>query len=333
MAGLNCETNITAKYHNEAKSFIDYLQSVANNYAVHINYRTLKLGKIYLAIKAVSNAKIDAFFQEIILNKGLYYYSHTVHPRHDIIREVIKPIFELLIDSIFVRTHSKSLKRHISGKITDPFIPGDFFDSSAHDYEMLFRKWDSCIISNYDFIKDLDDLLTKFLLEKLNHPKGQKSPKFNILVLKASKANIIYEKETAQIFNNVHSLRTKGLHRLERTLKKEDVSELAIRIYGYFQYYDEFQESQKEKTIKHEGKWYRRIKYGYEKRLDENGKPYLDEKGRPYNWYEMAQEKPCHDCGAVLGQYHCSGCDVEQCPVCKGQALGCGCGCELDEYD
>lgn len=333
MTGLNYKTNIAAKYHNEVKSFIDYLQSVANNYTVHINYRTLKLGEIYLTIKAASNAKIDAFFQEIILNKGLYYYSHTVHPRHDIIREVIKPIFELLIDSIFVRTHSKSLKRHISGKITDPFIPGDLFDSSAHDYEMLFRKWDSCIISNYDFIKDLDDLLTKFLLEKLNHPKGKKSPKFNILVSKASKANIIYEKETAQIFNNVHSLRTKGLHRLERTLKKEDVSELAIRIYGYFQYYDEFQESQKEKTIKHEGKWYRRIKYGYEKWFDENGKPYLDEKGRPYNWYEMAEERPCHDCGAVLGQYHCSGCDVEQCPVCKGQALGCGCGCELDEYD
>ena len=33
----------------------------------------------------------------------------------------------------------------------------------------------------------------------------------------------------------------------------------------------------------------------------------------------------CHDCGAVRGEYHASGCDVEQCPVCSGQALGCEC--------
>lgn len=216
-------------------------------------------------------------------------------------------------------------------------MPGDFFDSTAHNYEILFRKWDSCYISNYDFIKDLDDLLTKFLLEKLNYPKGQKSPKFHLLVSKALKENIIQNDDdmnrfskihyptTTEIFNKVHHLRTIGLHRLERILKKEDVSELALHIYGYFQYYDEFQESQKEKTIKHDGKWFRRIKYGYEKWLDENGKPYLDENGKPYNEYELSKERPCHDCGAVLGQYHCSGCDAEECPVCKKQAMGCGC--------
>ena len=43
----------------------------------------------------------------------------------------------------------------------------------------------------------------------------------------------------------------------------------------------------------------------------------------------MAEQTPCHDCYAVRGQFHCSGCDTEQCPVCKEQALGCGCG--LDE--
>jgi hypothetical protein len=38
-----------------------------------------------------------------------------------------------------------------------------------------------------------------------------------------------------------------------------------------------------------------------------------------------ADEKPCHDCFAIKGEFHVPGCDVEECPVCHGQALGCDC--------
>ena len=39
----------------------------------------------------------------------------------------------------------------------------------------------------------------------------------------------------------------------------------------------------------------------------------------------LAKGVPCHDCGAIKGEYHVDGCDVEECPVCRGQKLSCDC--------
>ncbi len=36
-------------------------------------------------------------------------------------------------------------------------------------------------------------------------------------------------------------------------------------------------------------------------------------------------EHPCHDCRVIDGEYHVPGCDVEQCPECGGQLIGCDC--------
>lgn len=55
------------------------------------------------------------------------------------------------------------------------------------------------------------------------------------------------------------------------------------------------------------GKTYSRIKYG-----DED-----DDWG--------ADSRPCHDCAVIKGQYHVPSCDVERCPSCGGQAIGCDC--------
>ncbi|MDP2692142.1 MAG: hypothetical protein Q8O88_00715 [bacterium] len=36
----------------------------------------------------------------------------------------------------------------------------------------------------------------------------------------------------------------------------------------------------------------------------------------------------CHDCGANPGEYHKGNCDVERCPGCGDQILGCGLECQ-----
>jgi len=33
----------------------------------------------------------------------------------------------------------------------------------------------------------------------------------------------------------------------------------------------------------------------------------------------------CHDCRVKAGGFHHPGCDMEQCPRCKGQLISCGC--------
>jgi hypothetical protein len=62
------------------------------------------------------------------------------------------------------------------------WIAGEFSDEIARRYEALFWRLKLKIISNYDFIRDLDDLLTEFMLRRLGYTKGQKSLKFNLLV-------------------------------------------------------------------------------------------------------------------------------------------------------
>jgi hypothetical protein len=332
MSKYYLQIEIESEYNSEAIVFIKFLQNTSKRYPLNIHYRKIKNGLFILSVETDNNLKSDAFFQELILNKGLYYYACTLSSKRLIVKNVIKPIFQQIINTRFQRTHEKLLKRHILGKISKAFILGDFFEESSHKYENLFFRWDIGVLTDYDFIRDLDDLLTSFMLEKSGAKKGEKSPYFNNLVGICAKQNLFsYGKEIKKAFFDVHDLRTKGLHRLEKELNKEKVFMLASTLYNYFRYYDEYLDSQQEKTVKCDGKYYRRIKYGYEKWLDENNQQYLDDNGNPYNEFEMAGKSPCEDCGVVRGEFHVSGCDIEQCPVCKGQRLGCGCGLD-DEY-
>lgn len=57
--------------------------------------------------------------------------------------------------------------------------------------------------------------------------------------------------------------------------------------------------------IESKGRLHKRIKYG-----DED--------------FQWADER-CHDCACLPGHYHHFNCDVEQCPICGGQLIGCDC--------
>jgi hypothetical protein len=60
-----------------------------------------------------------------------------------------------------------------------------------------------------------------------------------------------------------------------------------------------------------DGAKYPRVRYG-----GEDGGPFPE---------------PCHDCGVQLGQYHVEFvCDMEQCPRCGGQVIGCDCPYDSD---
>jgi hypothetical protein len=41
-------------------------------------------------------------------------------------------------------------------------------------------------------------------------------------------------------------------------------------------------------------------------------------------------DERCGDCGTMPGGFHHLGCDVQQCPVCGGQMLSCGCRFDED---
>ena len=58
-----------------------------------------------------------------------------------------------------------------------------------------------------------------------------------------------------------------------------------------------------------DGEVYQRIKYGEE----------------PYWTGQLEPEQRCHDCGALLKNYHHWECDMECCPACGEQLIGCDC--------
>ena len=241
------------------------------------------------------------------------------------ISKVVVPIYVTLIEVRFENPYSHLVRRHLTGKLEEGFMPGDFVEEFSHDYEILFRRWNLGILSDWDFIKDLDSLLTRFMLTKIGHRPGDRSPPFDHLVETAHRHGLVLVDETVDLFKEVHRARTGGLHRLQ-TAGQQQVRDISIRAYNYFEYFDEFDLAQQVRTEKLHGRRYRRIRYGFEKRHIEFAK----QADPPYDYVQSAKDWPCHDCAVIFGQFHVFGCEWEQCARCEGQRLGCGCALASD---
>ena len=68
-----------------------------------------------------------------------------------------------------------------------------------------------------------------------------------------------------------------------------------------------------------------------------NGKPYerirFGDEGKRWEAKDWAANAvgQCGDCAVAKGEFHVVGCDIETCPSCGGQAIGCNCEYEGDD--
>ena len=51
--------------------------------------------------------------------------------------------------------------------------------------------------------------------------------------------------------------------------------------------------------------------------------------GKLYKRLPYMESDSCPDCGVKFGQFHHVGCDMEMCPICGMQLLGCDCDLEF----
>lgn len=253
-----------------------------------------------------------------MLNHGPYYYLCSMRNRAAAARLVVRPIFQQLLEFGYEFMYPSLIRRHVF-KGEGGWLAGEFSDEMARRYETLFWRLKLKMISNYEFIRDLDDLLTEFMLRRLGYTKGQKTLKFNLLVDECGKQNILWEKEVRKRFNKIHTLRTRGLHRLERDIPDSEISQIALKMYFAFEYVNDYFEAQDEKTVVLSGKRYRRIRYGNEIR---HWNPPIDD--FKTQWADIIS-RPCHDCGVRRGELHLEGCDMETCPRCGHQYMCCDC--------
>jgi hypothetical protein len=315
-----------ARLYQECNDFLRFLRTAAQKHSVTISFSADDAGMYEVCVPGKECWNLDSFLQEIVLHRGLYYYLCGVPNRKEVAKYVVAPIFESLRASRFRVSYPVQIHRHLLTGAPH-WAGGDLVEQEAHEFELLFQKLNLKEISGWDFVLHTDDLLTEWMLGQLNHPKGVQSPAFTSLLGMCARQNILRTKEVRRLFDKVHSMRTRGLHRLEREIPDADIAKIAQDIYSVFEWIDDYWQAQSEKTVRLSGKRYRRIRFGKEYLLKGMSSEFTTV------WHEL-MERPCGDCGVIAGELHLEGCDIEVCPRCRGQFWGCPCKTDEDfDYD
>ncbi len=313
--------------HQQGKAFFAFLKRAAGKHSLKLCVSSSSPGRFIFSISRKESEKFDLFLQELMFNHGPYYYLCSLPNRTAVARLAVCPIFQKLLEFGYEFMYPSLIRRHVlEGE--GGWVAGEFSDEMARRYETLFWRLKLKTISNYEFIRDLDDLLTEFMLRRLGYTKGQKTLKFPLLVDECGKQNIIWEKDVRKRFNKIHTLRTRGLHRLEREIPDSEISQIALKMYFAFEYVNDYFEAQREKTVVLSGKRCRRVRYGNE--IRHWNPPTPDD--FKVKWAEIIT-RPCHDCGVRRGELHHEGCDMETCPRCGHQYMCCDCEREYEEED
>lgn len=315
----NVIVRIKSTHKQDARRFLDFLKAVGRKYPVKFAYRNIRRWHFEITFDKETVSRVDILLHELVLNRGLYYYFLSLPPnqRSTILDAVMLPIFKTLVEAWFRVPYTGFLRRHILGRLPQgKYVPGDTAGDAAHSYELAFRRWEIGIIDDWNLIKDADAIITRFLLEKAGHMPGAKSPNFPLLMNRAYASGIGIHREVRRAFDQLHRARAGGLHRLQSSLTHQELSSIATRVYMYFNYFDEFDASQRIKTVRVHRRRYRRIRYGEE--------TWPDAAVQDLKWSAHTEQHPCGDCFAMKGQFHCEGCDIEQCPKCGQQLLGHG---------
>jgi len=312
---------ILARYSLEARRFLLFLQNVANKSGKHARIKSHYIGRGVFDIEVEDkNPGLDSLFLlELILNRGLYYYSCTLQNKNEIVTNVILPIFRKLLEERFANPQLRFLRKHILGKHSQSdFIPVDLKSKAGAQFEVLYRKWYLDILSIKDYVIELDTFIHQYVLETLGHKPGEKSDSLPKLVQRINLPFELHE-DVKNAFLSVHGLRTGAVHRLQLPESKDDLDYASLCIYNFYSLIDDLKESNNKNSLISRGKKYKRFKYG------EDGWSGPMASGKPSDWGKFTSDNPCHDCFVKKGNYHVSGCDVERCPKCGHQLISCNC--------
>jgi hypothetical protein len=170
MPDLGITFSISDSFYSQARAFVDFLRRAARKHSVEVSTSTKGIGEFEFWVPERDLEKFDLILQELIFNNGLYYYLLGASNRRAVAKSVVGPTFQTILDSRFRVTYPSLLRRHILYGPPGWILAGEFAELVSQRFEILFRRFKVKLISGYEFIRDLDDLLTEFMLQQLDYP-------------------------------------------------------------------------------------------------------------------------------------------------------------------